>query len=448
MENVWDIYEHMNEVVTVSDVETHEVVYMNEKARKKHGISSIDDFKDKKCYEILHKSPYVCTCCKTMGQGCTVNDDWLYVSPDIGKPFLYKDTFLEKSGRRYRLELAVDDIIDRWQQHEEIREHIDIEQIVNDGLRISMSAITPDDSINSLIEYIGNALKCDRIYIFEEERNSVVHCYSNTYEWCREGIIPYKDNLQKIPDSDISVWLDHFMNNENIISADIDELKFSDPVLYQYLKPQEIQSIVVSPLIFGGTITGFFGVDNPPKHYMANISTLFMIMGHFITSQLRRRDLFDKLAKLSFYDELTGAGNRHLMIDYMDALDHSKSIGLVYCDVTGLKRVNDTLGHVAGDALLVRSCKCLRNTFLDYPLFRLGGDEFLILCSGISQEELAIRADQLRASMPDYNVVLAVGTAWNANGIVDMDKLLASADEQMYSSKRQYYKEHPLANRS
>jgi GGDEF domain-containing protein len=96
---------------------------------------------------------------------------------------------------------------------------------------------------------------------------------------------------------------------------------------------------------------------------------------------------------------------------------------------------------------MIRTCKCIRNSFPEYPLFRLGGDEFLVLCSGITKEELDVRIEQLNASMRDYNVVLAVGSSWNDDGIVDMDKLLAIADEKMYASKRQYYKEHPVAGK-
>jgi diguanylate cyclase (GGDEF)-like protein len=334
--------------------------------------------------------------------------------------------------------------INLYSQQENIKNHLNIEQIINEGLHFSLSAMSPDDSINILIEYIGKSLKCDRMYIFEEDKSCVVRCFSNTYEWCEEGIIPFKDNLQKIPDEDISTWLEQFNRNENIINMDTDELRYSDPKVYQYLKPLEIRSFVASPLVYAGDVIGFFGVDNPPRLYMTNISTLFMIMGHFIVSLLRRRDLFNRLEKLSFYDELTGVGNRHLMADCMAELRADESVGIVYCDVTGLKRVNDTQGHEAGDALLVRSCNCLKTVFPEYKLFRLGGDEFLVICNGISEDELDERALQIKEAMPRFDVVMAVGIVWNARGDVDMDTLLATADQRMYDAKREYYRNHPV----
>jgi diguanylate cyclase (GGDEF)-like protein len=154
--------------------------------------------------------------------------------------------------------------------------------------------------------------------------------------------------------------------------------------------------------------------------------------------------LFNRLEKLSFYDELTGAGNRHLMADCMAELRADESVGIVYCDVTGLKRVNDTQGHEAGDALLVRSCNCLKTVFPEYKLFRLGGDEFLVICNGISEDELDERALQIKEAMPRFDVVMAVGIVWNERGDVDMDTLLATADQRMYDAKREYYRNHPV----
>jgi diguanylate cyclase (GGDEF)-like protein len=440
MDKIWDLYENMNEIIVVSDMDNYDIVYMNRKARCQHKIESVEDLKEIKCYQLLQNSPYPCVCCNNTNLKCDFYSEWQYVKLPVGEPFMLKDVFTEEDSRRYRMELAIDELAGEF-QHEKIRNHLDIEEIINQGLRLSLSTISPNESIRVLLEYVGKSLMCERIYIFEEKRLDDETFYDNTYEWCEEGVIPQKDNLQNIPDEDVAIWLEHFNRNENVIIADIEELKTSDPDLYRYLKPQDIRSIVVSPLIYSEKIIGFFGVDNPPESFMVNISTLFMIMGHFIVALLRRRDLFERLEKLSFYDELTGVGNRHLMADYVADMEPEKSVGVVYCDVTGLKRINDTQGHAAGDALLVRACRCLKGTFSRFKLFRLGGDEFLVLCSGIGEDELAEKVEQLKQSMSDYDVLMAVGSIWSPNGAADMDGLLAEADERMYEAKRKYYED-------
>jgi diguanylate cyclase (GGDEF)-like protein len=124
---------------------------------------------------------------------------------------------------------------------------------------------------------------------------------------------------------------------------------------------------------------------------------------------------------------------------YLEMLSPEDSIGIVYCDVTGLKRVNDVMGHRAGDALLIRACKCIRQTYGDFQLYRTGGDEFLVLCSGVTEEELCEKERQLKENMKHSEVAIAVGCAWRPNGRINFDKLLTEADQRMYADKRAYY---------
>jgi diguanylate cyclase (GGDEF)-like protein len=164
-------------------------------------------------------------------------------------------------------------------------------------------------------------------------------------------------------------------------------------------------------------------------------------MGYFIVVLLRRRNLFRKLETISYSDQLTGFGNRHAMDCFMESLQPSKSIGVVYCDVTGLKRVNDTSGHREGDALLLRACECLKEVFEGYAMFRLGGDEFLVICSGISETELYEKEAALKDKMKKYSCILAVGCVWHQNSEENMDRLLMEADQRMYEDKRKHYEE-------
>ena len=80
-----------------------------------------------------------------------------------------------------------------------------------------------------------------------------------------------------------------------------------------------------------------------------------------------------KLEDMSYKDALTGFGNRFAMNRYILQIDNKKSMGVVYCDITGLKHVNDTMGHKAGDQLILRACDCLSKAFGDYCVFRIGG---------------------------------------------------------------------------
>jgi diguanylate cyclase (GGDEF)-like protein len=212
--------------------------------------------------------------------------------------------------------------------------------------------------------------------------------------------------------------------------------------MYECLKPQDIHSIVVSPLVYNNKIIGFYGVDNPPASHMENISTMFMILGHFIVAQLRRFYMFRRMQKMSFHDQLTGLGNRHAIDTFVENIDLDKSIGMVYCDIMGLKTVNDEQGHKAGDALILRAAGCLKSVFAGYEIYRMGGDEFLVICSGITEERLGELMEKLKVEMTEKDALMAVGSEWRPKSVGDIDTLLTLADEKMYQDKRSYYKKN------
>jgi diguanylate cyclase (GGDEF)-like protein len=434
LKKLFELFENLNEIVYISDTDTRELVYMNRKTREFYNIPSMEEVRGRHCYEILQESLCPCALCNKDKLKVGEFYEWDYFNPIMHRRYLIKDTLLEEDGHRYRLEIAFEQ--KQTELHDKIlNQYINNEQIINEGLQLSLSYTNPDEAFNVLLEYVGKALKCERIYIFEEKEGH----YYNSYEWCSTGVTPQIQNLQYIPYEDASIWLTQFQRHENVVIRDLELIRECNPVIYEYLQPQDIHSIVVSPLTLHNKVIGFFGVDNPPEEFLDNISTLFMILGHFIVSSLRRRDLYKQMENLSYNDQLTGFGNRHLMEHSMAALQPCDSLGIVYCDVTGLKMVNDTQGHKAGDQLLIRACKCLRRVFPDHMCFRVGGDEFLVLCPGITEKELASRREQLKEDMTTHNVMMALGCIWCPDSNQDIDKLIAEADRLMYQDKREYY---------
>lgn len=429
---MWELYEELREIVYVVDVDSYELIYANRRAREIYHIESHGDMKGKKCYEALMGSSMPCAMCgnKRLMPGRFIEE--VCYNPVIKKKLARKATLIEDNGRKYRFELAVD--LSAWEQQNKGYE--DNEVMVNEGLRLSLSATTPESSIAVLLEYFGQSLSSDRVYIFEETPRGT---FDNTYEWCASGVAPQKDNLQNVSFQVVSLWYQKFLKDENVVIKNVESIRESDSVVYEYLKPQNIRSLVVSPLVNEDKIIGFYGVDNPPEKFLEHIMTLLQILGHFIVALLHRRNHVRRLEELCFQDQLTGIGNRRAMEKCGNALDPEKSVGILYCDVMGLKQMNDTKGHREGDRLLIRASECLRKAFGDYDLFRVGGDEFLVLCTGIIEEELDERMDLLKREMQEQNALMALGRVWYGSGRYNMDQLIKEADGRMYEEKRAWY---------
>lgn len=431
--DIWEFYEEMNEIVYVADMDSCEMVYMNRKAREMYGIDSVEGLRGKKCHEMFYNSPILCAGCNNekLKPGRFLEE--MRYHPGLKKRFALKQTMLEENGRRYRFEIMLD--VSAWEKWG--REYEANAIMVNEALRVSLSAHTPEQSISDLLAYLGRTLQSERVYIFEKSKEESI--FDNTYEWCADGIISQREKLQAVPYEVVKPWYQKFCAGEDVIIKNVGSIRETEPLLYEYLKPQNIRSIIVSPLLSEGRIIGFYGVDNPPERFLGTIAALFQILGHFMVSLIHRRNHVRRLETVCFQDQLTGLSNRHAMNKYTETLQPDESIGILFCDVTGLKKANDTMGHKEGDRLLIRASECLKSGFNDYALFRVGGDEFLVLCAGIGERELRKRTELVKGEMHKWNVNMAIGSVWRPRSGESMDKLITEADDLMYADKRAWY---------
>jgi diguanylate cyclase (GGDEF)-like protein len=443
MKKIWEFFENMDECMYVADIDTHELIYMNKKALNIYGFKSVDEVAGKKCYEILQNSSGPCKICNNEDLSVGQFKEWRYFNPILNKHFILKDTIIEDEGRRCRAELALDVTFEE-QQKGIVDNYRDLELVVNNGIRVAFQATSPDEEIDIILEYMGKALNADRVYIVEKDEKDFDN---NTYEWCADGVEPEKDSLQNLVPDICRGWYDMFGKDKDIVIADIDKLKVEEADVYDILSRQNIKALVAVPLYTDGKISGFYGVDNPPQKYMEYAHNMLQIVGYFISSCIRRRNLLMQLENMSYKDALTKLGNRFSVEKFVKRLDKNKCIGAVYCDITGLKNVNDTQGHEAGDKLILRASDCLKKIFSDYGIFRIGGDEFLVLCPEITEDDLYKKTEQLKECSKKSNSLMAVGAAWRENFYEGLDKLLTESEHNMYIDKSEYYRKAGIERR-
>lgn len=309
------------------------------------------------------------------------------------------------------------------------------EKVINEGLRVALREKDAVYALELFLEHIGKNSNCERIYIVEGRRGENVF---NTYEWCAEGVTAEKENLQDVPFEAVEWWYNAFADGHCIVIEDVEAIKDREPLTYEYLKPQNIHSLIASPLVLEGEIIGFYGVDNPPVEIMDHITDVAEIVGHFMTSLLEKQKLMAQLEKLSFEDSLSNVRNRHALNHYLGKREELKNVGVVYCDVLGLKRVNDSQGHQAGDALIVRASQCLQKAFRRTDIYRVGGDEFLVLCRGLEKDAFLSRVENLRKDMRDNQAEMSLGYVWRES-VTDVEAMMIEADGLMYEEKRAYY---------
>ena len=138
-------------------------------------------------------------------------------------------------------------------------------------------------------------------------------------------------------------------------------------------------------------------------------------------------------------DPLTGLLNRQAFYD--DCTSFNDSISAVASlDMNGLKRMNDTLGHYAGDKALVSIAGCMkeivnRNT----QAYRIGGDEFVILFLSTKEDDVAAAISRVRESISKAGCSVSTGCVMREKGS-DLEETIRESDSKMYADKAEYYR--------
>lgn len=153
--------------------------------------------------------------------------------------------------------------------------------------------------------------------------------------------------------------------------------------------------------------------------------------------------------KLMKLDQLTGLLNRHAYNEVINAYSTKEmedNLLYVSMDINGLKKVNDTFGHRAGDNLITSAASCMRKAFNKYgDIFRVGGDEFVAVLYATKQElEEAIssfnRLIELHNQQDNDNLSISIGySTIHELEKVSFEELAHSADVKMYKDKSDYY---------
>ncbi|MBD5540762.1 MAG: diguanylate cyclase [Lachnospiraceae bacterium] len=436
MSKIWEFFGTMEALVYVSDMDSHELVYMNQKALQMYGFHSLDEIIGKKCYEVLPNCSAPCPMCNSRDLRQGYFKEWMYYNPVLERQVMLKATIVEVDGRKYRMELAFDDI--------KQNSIMSLEARINKGVRVALQQETPSQTLEVLLEYVGKALGGERTYIFERNEQG---CDDNTYEWVAKGVTPEKDNLQNLPAEVCANWYRNFRVGRHIVIEDLEDIRENDPLQYENLKRQNIHSLIVIPLYDERQIIGFYGIDNPSENSLDYASDMLQIMAHFIISSLKRRNLVQRLKEMSYRDQLTQIGNRYAMNEYIDNLQNERSLGIVYCDITGLKQTNDRKGHAAGDKLIVDACECLKKSFGEYGLFRIGGDELLAICAEVKETALWQGIEQLKKDLQARSVHMAIGGIWEKDSFNGVEKLITAAEKRMYKDKAAYYRKYDTDRR-
>jgi|GEM_PF-1839935 len=256
----------------------------------------------------------------------------------------------------------------------------------------------------------------------------------------RYGDMPGYSSLEKAPNAfkcSISSLSSVKLTHAQLIEIDANQDEFR-------LIPIMIDRHICGYLVHEGqSLQGF---------YDHSINMLIMALQSF----LNQRKLTYQLELKANTDFLTGLSNRHvfefrhkeLLNNYHDQSTRQRDFAIISIDVNGLKAVNDSLGHGAGDVLISAMAELLKEQFRESDMLsRFGGDEFIVLLDNVDSNFckkviacLKAKASETPLKYEDKTFEVAFSCGFACTDVDPVDSLLPLADQRMYQDKLEDYR--------
>ena len=167
------------------------------------------------------------------------------------------------------------------------------EQAIKQFLRKFLDTAKDKLSLHDVLADLGAYYDADRAYIFELSEDRITA--SNTFEWCRAGVSPEIGNLQEIPLAGMECWFEEFEEEGEFYITSLSGDYSPDSKTHQILAPQGIESLMAAPMVVGGVVVGFLGVDNPRRN--TDELVLLSVAASTCYSEINNRRLMESRLK-------------------------------------------------------------------------------------------------------------------------------------------------------
>ena len=323
--------------------------------------------------------------------------------------------------------------------------------------------ITRYDNLKKLIEDLNQSLKLDivigvlssTVYTLISNSTGVALFYLVDNHYQKINLVhSIKDDADLVVLSKEGDIFDQWVlrhSSQLIIENLKNDFRFdSDSIGGQELRP--VISLISSPLISNNSLLGLLRLESETAGFFNQDDLRFLsLVADLGAVALENSLLFQKTQDLAIHDDLTALYTRSYFIDRLrdetrrvQRLDQHLSLMMI--DIDFFKQYNDKFGHILGDLVLKRMGILLKDALGEFnPLLcRFGGEEFLVMLSGIDKKKSLIIAEELRQRIQkekimlrrqDTHITVSIGVASLPLDTKDEDELVQKVDRAMYAAK-------------
>lgn len=293
--------------------------------------------------------------------------------------------------------------------------------------RLLFNAHEEPERIPQALEEIGHMLAAEQVFfwILGQSENW------DGFFWSREDVLPPDHTALAACGRRLRA---HFEKGHSQFTAE-------RPQDVQALLPETVQirKLAAVPVEDAeGTLCGILAAGGPALQDTA--PALLKGVGFSFSMLCRNMASYHVMKELGERDVLTGLYNRNRYERDLPAYAQLRQAPLacVYVDADGLHELNNTYGHTVGDRMLQTVAGCLRETFGDQTVYRIGGDEFLAFSIGREEAETARLGQEVSAALESQGIHVSIGIQWEPDA-ASVESLVKDAEQKMYAAKRAYY---------
>lgn len=435
---MFKVIDEMSELIYIVDMDSYELLYMNRAGLDSFGLHEITGMK---CHAVLHGKEEPCEFCNNRFLSEETFYTWECPFSRLNKHYLLKDKIIGWEGKKAKVEIAFD-MTEKERQRTELKEQLIVENLVTGCAKKLCVSDQKGEGIKEVLSMVGDYMKADRVMILQPSKEGVV----KTYEWDAQGVIPASGFPAVLPENLRYKWKELLMRKKMFLYPYTGEAKEGWAGVPDSLMESGIHTLAVTALLLDGSCLGYLRVDNFTAPYSSGVNVLLTSVSFFLAAALYRKWSMKQLEHLGFYDTLTGLMNRNGYIRDLE-MKFRPPVGTIYIDINGIKEKNDRMGHQYGDSILLDAAETIRARCPEELKYRVGGDEFVIICQQVRQEKFQYILQSLRLAFEqktDYTV--AIGSCWSREP-ANIQQLLYKADEKMYLDKQAYYRKNGMTGR-
>lgn len=311
----------------------------------------------------------------------------------------------------------------------EIVQLSEILNVGNDKLKIAIS---------KGLAKLGTDLAADRVAVMEGEGQYA----KNTYSWTRPGLASAQKKQQKIDVATLKVKLQEQLNHDSLFLTDQAEIAKCFPeIVATYDSNYQLKNVLLAPFYESGRVRGVVVVENLDASLNMDFNNLIELTADFVGAKVMGRNLKQQRDT----DVLTKLNDRHpylAKLNFYQKSQASRTVGVAFMDLNGLKEANDELGHDAGDELLISAGQIISQAFGHDYVYRVGGDEFVVLDDQSSRMEFESHCAAFEKALTQpASPSISIGAEWCPDSHY-LREAVERADQKMRRQKNDFYKSH------